>query len=139
MVKTLIRATKSTPFILTMGLIIVVGMGFLLVPNFSNARTGGYNFSLTSPTPPNSSDTFTWVFDGTKPGPGSEVSHFSLEGCWTEDDILTVNGSTSWNWDFIDPPGGNKSLKFDGINGDDKLPATITIVFNQVYQNYISY
>jgi len=108
-------------------------VGVFFAPKEAQANGGGYTFELTAPTPPTASDTFTWELDGSKPGPGEEISHFSLDGCWSEDDIVTVNGSTSWDWSPIDPPGGQEALKFDPPNSDDDLPFGITIVFNQSF------
>jgi len=101
---------------------------------------GGYHFSLTSPTPPTQTDTFTWTLSGEKPGSGQEISHFSLQGCWGEDDIESVsidengpNETDNWQWTAISPPGGEEAIKINNLNDDSDLPATITVVFNQSY------
>src|SRR3990172_4842866 len=53
----------------------------------------GYGASLVSPVPPASSDTYTWRITGRKPGPGQEISHGLIYGCWTEDDIEDVSAT----------------------------------------------
>ena len=59
--------------VVIVSVIALTGVGVFLFTNNTGAVTntntsGGYSFTLTSPTFPSSSDTFTWVFDGTKPG-----------------------------------------------------------------------
>lgn len=101
---------------------------------------GGYQFSLTSPTPPASSSTYTWTLSGEKPGPGTEISHFSLQGCWEEKDIKSVTiaenppaETDDWGWEPINPPGGARAIKINNLNNDNDLPATITVEFNTSY------
>ena len=133
------KRTKTGLHIVVMAAMVfyLTAGAFIFVPP-ANANGNGYNFWLSSPTPPDQSDTFTWTLYGVKPEAGQEISHFSLEGCWRESDIKSVsvvtddNSAVSWSWDFINPPGGSKSLKFD-INNDNQLTALITVVFKQFF------
>ncbi len=100
----------------------------------------GYSLILTSPTPPTQTDTFTWTLGGEKPGPGTEISHFSLQGCWDEKDIKSVTVTKNppaetddWEWAPINPPGGAEAIKINNLNDDNDLPALITVVFKQSY------
>jgi len=88
---------------------------------------GGYSASLQSPAPGESSDTFTWIVSGKKPGPGKEISHIEICGCWAKNDILSVSASSGQ----VEIKNDGK-VKVDNLQ-DSNLPLTLTIVFKSVY------
>ena len=101
---------------------------------------GAYNAQLTSPTPPASSDTYTWQVSGSKPHQAEEISHVNLTGCWVSNDILSVTAlnknSQSKSTETFDGSGnsGNPDglVKVDGVQDVD-LPLTITVSFKTAY------
>ncbi|MGH7158147.1 MAG: SdrD B-like domain-containing protein [Candidatus Saccharimonadales bacterium] len=110
----------------------VFAAGVLLLTQFAfaplaGATSGGYNAVLHSPLPPASTDTFVWKITGSKPGRGEEISHITLNGCWTKHALKSVTITA-----------GTKELKEDGTIKvddlqDDDLPLTVTVVFKQAY------
>jgi Tol biopolymer transport system component len=92
----------------------------------------GYSARLTSPTLPDTSATFTWVVSGSKLGTGQEISHITIAGCWTKQDIQSVSASA-----------GAVEIKNDGTvkvdNLQDRhLSLTLTITFKSAYASSAS-
>jgi hypothetical protein len=87
----------------------------------------GYTAYLESPTPPATSDTYTWIVEGSKPSPAREISNVGLSGCWTLTDIDTVTISVGTLQ--LTPDGTMKVNSLD----DTKLPLTITVSFKQAW------
>jgi|GEM_PF-5431668 len=89
------------------------------------AVDGGYSAQLTSPVSP--SKTYTWEVTGSKPGPGQEISHLVISGCWDRSKV-SVLSATAGSPEIKD----DGSLKIDSLQDID-LPITITVTFTQTY------
>lgn len=107
------------------------------------ATVGEYAAQLTSPYPPEASDSFTWEISGEKPGTGKEISHILISGCWLHSDVISVAADygdgtpvPSEHIEVFDDKGdhGNPdgSIKVDEL-GDNDLPVTISVVFAALY------
>ncbi len=82
----------------------------------------GYNATLLSPSVPDSSDTYTYVIDGScQP---EDIDFVMLSGCWEIEDIKEVRTSAGFV-ERIDPG----FIVFGGI-GDDDMPLTLEIMFH---------
>lgn len=108
---------------------VVVGLMLawqLVVPMTANAITG-YSAVLSSPTPPASSTTYTWDVSGVKPGPGQEISHVDITGCWDANDVASLTANNG-----EEEVKSDGTLKVDNLQDDD-LPLTVTAVFNTAF------
>ena len=76
-------------------LLVVVAATFTFVAALGGGAggSGGYSANLVSPAVPGASDTYTWTISGSKPGPGEEISHLLIYGCWRASGSLP---STPW-------------------------------------------
>jgi hypothetical protein len=78
---------------------------------------------------PGSDDDYTWTISGCKPGHGQEISYLLITGCWTRQDIVSVNASAGKV--EIRSDG---SVKIDNLRDKD-LPLSVTIVFNKTFSS----
>lgn len=100
----------------------------------NNDNGSGYSVVLYDPNDTTTySNEYTWLISGDKPGSGQEISNFTINGCWTTDnivDIITEPAGLIVEQDPNNTPSG--TVKVDSLNDDD-TPFYLTIVFNEKY------
>lgn len=126
--------TSLSPKHLLRGVIsIVIILGLLGFPADGKAA---YSAALSSPIPPNASSIFVWDVDGIKDGPGTEIGAIYLSGCWTTDDVLSIEAvDNSGNllpatWKTTGPYSDQIEVK---LIKDKKLPIQVTVTFVTQY------
>lgn len=115
---------------------VLLGATVLATTTFTD-NTGGYNVQLTSPTPPTSSTSFTWIVSGSSPGSGQEISHVDIYGCWSANDVVEATASAG-SVDYNGTGHASHVSKTDGLVtvesiDDGDLSLLVTITFNQSF------
>jgi len=117
MAKTIIKATKSTPFMVVMGLVIVAAVGFVLVPQFTKAGSGAI-----------------WTTTNACGDPQNK-NHYDVG------DIIYVNGAGftagDYDWSITGKPGGaSGDPDIDVVSDSQSVDASGEFCFNAYTVNW---